>query len=265
MGQIKILTGWSHIGGSTTALINLTNLFNKAGYSAVLCGPHNYHVGKCESNYLKNVRIRPDDIVIAHFLPHLKSKPKVKKLVLTVHEKEMMKLKNISHNIYDKIHFLNKEQYQWHGVDCPHFICGNPHEDLKKSEIKPEKIAGVIGSIDKNKQTHVSIERALKDGMNEINLYGNIHDQDYFQVFVQPLIKKHPNKIKLIGYVDDKQNMYNSVSDVYLSSQSENASLVADECILTGVKFHGNDNIIVPKKILTNDQVLKKWVKELGL
>ena len=125
----------------------------------------------------------------------------------------------------------------------------------------PDKVAGIIGSIDENKQTHISIERAIKDGMNEIKLFGNITDHNYFNQYVKPLLS---NRIKMVGYAENKQAMYNTLSDVYLSSRSENASLVLDECKLTSTFFHGNDNI-VDGELVTNMEVLSTWMKELNL
>ena len=45
--MIKILTGYSEKGGSTTALINLTNKFNEANIDCTLYGPHNWHLNQC--------------------------------------------------------------------------------------------------------------------------------------------------------------------------------------------------------------------------
>ena len=269
MGQVKILSGWSHTGGSTPANINLTNALNERRVKAIFCGPHEWHLGKCESNYLKNVKVKPDDYFIMHYLPHVQTRPNVKKFILSVHEKEVMPLSRINWKIYDKVHFLNEAQYQWHqsqiDEEIPHFICGNAHEKLLPLQNKNlNKVAGIIGSIDPNKQTHKSIERALEDGMEKIIIFGNIHHKEYFDTQVKPLIDANIGKITTAGFVEDKNRIYDSVTDVYLSSLSENASLVADECQMTGVKFHGNQNIII-NKIMSNEKVVKIWKRELGL
>ena len=54
------------------------------------------------------------------------------------------------------------------------------------------------------------------------------------------------------------------MTDVYHSSLSENASLVYDECRLTDVTFHGNENI-VNQPIWSNLAILKLWVQQLEL
>jgi len=269
MGQVKILSGWSQTGGSTTANINLTNALNQRGINTVFCGPHEWHLGKCEANYLKNVKVKPDDYFIMHYLPYVQTRPDVKKFILSVHEKEVMPLSKINWKIYDKVHFLNEAQYQWHQAqideEIPYFICGNAHEKLLPLENKNiNNVAGIIGSIDRNKQTHESIERALNDGMHKIIIFGNIHDNDYFNTQVKPLIEMNGNKIVMAGFVEDKNKIYDTVTDVYLSSLSENASLVADECQMTGVKFHGNANISTPN-IMPNDEIVKIWKRELEL
>jgi len=58
--------------------------------------------------------------------------------------------------------------------------------------------------------------------------------------------------------------VYNTLTDVYHSSLSENASLVYDECRLTEVNFHGNENI-VNQPIWHNDAILKLWATQLEL
>jgi len=51
---------------------------------------------------------------------------------------------------------------------------------------------------------------------------------------------------------------------VYHSSLSENASLVSDECKLTDVSFHGNENII-EQSLWSNVGILKIWRDQLEL
>ena len=81
---------------------------------------------------------------------------------------------------------------------------------------------------------------------------------------MQPLLDEHSNTVKFIGYEDNKQKVYDTLTDVYHSSLSENASLVYDECKLTEVNFHGNENI-VDQPIWLNSAILKLWVQQLEL
>ena len=260
--KIKLLSNWSAIGGSTNAHIELVNMLNSKGYDCTFYGPHTYHLDKCKADLKENFKINSDDILIAHFID-LPYRPPIKKLILSLHEKDLYPLKQKNYKVFDKIHYLNKAQKDWHGVTHPHFICPNFHTFLKKNPKNVSKIAGIIGSIDRNKQVHKSILRALEDGMEAIYIYGTINDERYFVEFVKPLLDKHSNVV-LKGFIESKQDIYDSVSDVYMSSNSENASYVVDECIMTGTSYHLTSNIEVPVKILSNEDVFKIWEKELN-
>lgn len=263
--MIKIISGWSNPGGSTTAFINLCNLFNKNGYDCTFYGPHDWHLDKCSGDMLHHCHLKEDDTIIYHFLDVFRERPPVKKFVLSLHEKDLYNLNVKEHNMFDTIHFLNEEQIEWHGGKDKfknYFISPNTHDNLVPSPKLDLKVGGVIGTIDHNKQTHKSIERALNDGCERVHVYGSITDQSYYNNYVSKY-ETH-KKVCLHGFAGNKQNVYDSVTDVYQSSLSENASFVRDECILTNVNFHGNENI-VEQVILTNKDVLKIWVKELEL
>jgi hypothetical protein len=74
-----------------------------------------------------------------------------------------------------------------------------------------DKVAGVIGSIDENKQTHISIQRALDDGCEKVYVFGQVTDVYYYENYVKKLIDNnivvfygtHNNKctIRLEGYI----------------------------------------------------------------
>jgi hypothetical protein len=263
--MIKIVSGWSNPGGSTTAFINLCNLFNENGYDCTFYGPHSWHLDKCKSDNIQNIKLTSEDIIIYHFLDVFKIRPPVKKFVLSLHEKDLYRLSTKPVEIFDTIHFLNEEQVEWHDPQDELqdlFICPNAHDFLNPSTKKKERAAAIIGNVDENKQVHTSVRRALEDGHKYIYLYGNNHDPVYWDKFVQPLIDT-----KLVthkGFTTDKQSMYDSVTDVYHSSLSENASLVRDECIMTNVKFHGNENN-VDQVIWTNEEVMNEWIEVLEL
>ena len=52
---------------------------------------------------------------------------------------------------------------------------------------------------------------------------------------------------------------------VYLSSRSEVASLVKDECYSTGTEFRGNHATNNDTIEMTNEEVINKWLKVLEL
>ena len=84
--MIKIVSGYTDKGGSTTAFINLTNFLNENGVDCVFYGPHEWHLNKCKSSLMKDLVYDEDDIIISHFLD-LKERPNVKKVILSCHEK----------------------------------------------------------------------------------------------------------------------------------------------------------------------------------
>ena len=262
--MIKIISGWSDKGGSTFAFINLTNTLNEYGYDATFYGPHTWHLDKCKSGILDNsLTIDKDDKLICHFI-QLPNRPNASKVILSCHEKNIFEVSKIK-PYWDEIVFLNNKQRDYHSEYNGEFrIIPNLKEVLKKKENNTDskKIAGVIGSVDENKQTHVSIQRAFSEGYEKVYLFGNVTDPNYYEKYVKPLMNE--NVIEY-GFESDKQKIYDMVDAVFLSSKSEVASLVKDECESTGTKFYGNVATDHDVKELTNDEIIKEWIKVLGL
>lgn len=257
--MIKILTGWSNPGGSTISWINLTNELNKRGYSTCLYGPHNYHIDNCRGDFLACLKISNEDKIIVHFL-----KPQniiCKKYIFSSHEQNIFPVSKINYKICDKIHYVSQWQKEYHNIDYPNFIIPNIISSLKISENKPDKIFGIIGSIDANKNVHKSIERAINDGAKKIFIYGLIIDQNYFIHYIQPLMKKYGN-IELKGYCNDKQQIYDSISRVYQDSELESWGYIRAECAVTGTEFFGNKTTI-NQEIWDTNKIIQKWLEEL--
>lgn len=262
--MIKIISGWSEKGGSTFAFVRLTNALNEAGYETIFYGPHDWHMDKCKSDKLANFKPNKDDIVIAHFL-RLPNKLNVKKTILCCHEKNLFEVAQVQ-KYWDIAVFLNKKQQMYHkGYFGRYEIIPNLKEVLvnKDKDVDVEKIAGVIGSIDENKQTHISIQRALSSGYDKVILFGTINDRSYYDAYVKPLIDG--DTVIEYGFISDKQKMYDMIGATFMSSKSEVASLVKDECESTGTKFFGNDATIHDGEILSNEEIIEKWVKLLEL
>ena len=93
-------------------------------------------------------------------------------------------------------------------------------------------------------------------------LFGNVTDPNYYNNFVKPLIDEN---VVEKGFISNKQKIYDEVEAVYLSSHSEVASLVKDECETTGTKFYGSKATEHDVINLTNDEIIKEWVKILEL
>jgi len=258
--MIKIATGFSHGGGSTIAHINLVNELNKLNIEAKLYGPHDWHLNKCNSDLLQNFKINNSDIVLIHFL-NINFRPDCKKFILSCHETKLFPLKELPHEHYDLVHFVSDFQKNWHNITHKNVIIP-PITYAVNWLGKKTNCAGVIGSIDPNKRTHLSIERALLDGYQKVLLFGNISDHTYFFSFIQPFIKS--GKAIMVGHLDNKELMYNSVDKVYHSSIIECCPLVKAECILSGIPYSEldplpNDNPSLPQDIIT------KWLNVFNL
>ena len=255
---IKIASGWSEKGGSTSALIDLTNELNKQGHDATFFGPHRWHLDKCKSDLLDNISLSENDVLICHFLK-LPSRPNVKKVILHCHEKWWFKVGEIK-QYWDTVVFLHDKHREYHNDYLGEY---NIIPNLKPNLISKDKpeldlVAGVIGSIEDRKQTHTSIQRAINDGCEKIIIYGHISDQHYYDTLVKPLLN---DNIQVIGFTTDKQSMYDSIGRVYHSSKGEVACLVKDECFLTNTKFFGNEETDNEVSTLSNDEIINEWVK----
>ena len=253
------------MGGSTEAFINLTNLFNKNGYECCLYGSDKFPAKRCNFKFISEFDLNKNDILISHFinptnlLLFLKKTPQ--KHILSCHETELFQLKNLNYKVYDKIHFVSMWQKEWHNIDCPNFICSNIIDPKLKNEKKNlnKKVGAVIGSIDLNKQTHICIEKALEDGCENVLLFGAITDSNYFENKIKSLLNE---KILYLGIMEDKQRMYNSVTDVYNYSLKETFGLVQGECIKTGTNYHSNFSNY---HYMSEEKILNTWLKEFDL
>lgn len=257
--KVKIVSGWSDKGGSTQALINLTNLLNESGYDATFYGPHTWHLDKCKAELYdsKNFVVDGNDRLIMHFIaPPVR--PNAGVVILACHEKNLFEVSNIN-KFWDVAVFLNEKHKDYHnGYNGPYEIIPNLKTQLKPSDKTGlEKIAGIIGSFDENKQTHISIERALADGCDKVYLFGEPYGV-YYENMVKPLLN---DKVILKGFLENKQEMYDMIGRVYHSSKSEVACLVKDECYMTNTAFYGNENTDHEVSSLTNKQIINKWIK----
>ena len=261
--MIKIISGYSEKGGSTTAFINLTNAFNERGFDCTFYGPHDWHLDKCKSDKIQACVLGEEDVVISHFLK-LKKRPDVKKIVLSCHEKWWFDVGGIK-QYWDSVVFLHQQHRDYHFKYKNNYVLiPNLKENLVPTE-KPqfEKIAGVIGSIESRKQTHISIERALADGCEQVYVIGSIGDRNYYDQFVRNKIDNF--KVFLVPYQTNKQRMYDRLGRVYHSSNGEVACLVKDECYLTNTKFFGNEETENKVSILNNDEIIDLWKNVLNI
>lgn len=258
--KIKIVSGWSNRGGSTVAFIRLTNFLNQAGYDTTFYGPHEWHLDKCNSDKIQNLQIEKNDTLITHFLA-LESRPPANKVILSCHEKNLFEVGKIK-PFWDEVVFLNEGHREYHiEYNGSYTIIPNLKEELlKKDKTGLEKIAGIIGSMDDNKQVHISIQRALNDGCEKVYLFGE-PSGPYFEHYVKPLLSE---QVIVKGFFENKQEMYDMIGCVYHSSKSEVATLVKDECETTGTIFNGNFATNNPPVMLTNEEIINKWIEILN-
>jgi hypothetical protein len=262
--NVKIITGYSERGGSTVALINLTNYFNQNGINCTMYGPHDWYIDKCKSDNLRNLKLEKEDKIITHFL-QLKERPKVDKVLLTIHEKDWFPVGKIF-CYWDEAIFLHEEHRKFHSdYNGKSRLIPNLKEKLIKGNKKlgVENVCGIIGTIENRKQTHKSIKRALEDGCEKIILFGKIGDDNYFKTYVSPYLTD--SRIVHYGFTDNKQDMYDSIGKVYHSSLAEVACLVKDECYLTDTQFFGNEETQHIVSDLNNNQILDLWKIALNI
>jgi hypothetical protein len=263
--KIVIYSSWTNPGGSTTAMILLTNALNEAGYETIFCGPHTWHLDKCKSEQTNSkLKLNPEDTLIAHFTDKIKFRPPIKNVILSCHEQNIFPLKNINYKVFDKIHFVSEHQRQYHNIDHPSFIIPNILDDLKANPKPTKKVAGIIGSIDKNKNVHISIQRALNDNCDEVLIFGNITDPVYYETQVKSLIDG--KKVKYVGYMNDKQKMYDMISHLYISSEMECLPYVIGECKLTNTIVCGIEgkNYLNSHYEFDNNRIVQKWLQEIN-
>ena len=295
--MIKIVTGSSVPIGSTVALVNLCNQFNLRGHNCILYGPDNWHIDKCVSAKLHDFHPSAGDIIILNnikifslsdlhnirnrhktfgdsnwytsildltrkFLSRIESSGNMK-LILSCQSHDSFSIKTLNYAMFNKLHYLSESQWNDYKIDRPHFVAPNFVEELSVSQQKPDRVAGIIGSIRKENGTALSIERAFQDGMEKVIVYGYLLDPIYYYQNVDPLTKKYTAKIKFAGLIDNKQSIYDSISDVYCSIRKP-WSMVKRECLLTNTRYHGPDPSN-EKKTMTNDEIYKVWMNEMGL
>jgi hypothetical protein len=255
--MVKIVSGYTDKGGSTTAFINLTNFLNQNGIDCALYGKQTWHLDKCKSGTFQDLVYNEDDNVIFHFLD-LKERPNIKKAILSCHEKWWFPVGKIK-QYWDTVVFLHDKHREYHSdYNGDYVIIPNLKENLSPSDKSIVKnIAGIVGTIEDRKQTHVSIQRALKERCEKIYLFGHIGDQNYFNNYVKPLLI--PNRVIHFGHTTNKQEMYDMVGKIYHSSKGEVACLVKDECYLTNTEFFGNEETENEVSKLTNVEVLNLW------
>lgn len=258
--MIKIISGFSSMGGSTEAFINLTNSLNEKGYETCFYGPHEYHLDKCNSKLIKEISFKGSDIFICHYTKDI---PFIgKKKIFSCHErKNFFNLNDIVDEL-DVVHFVSEQQKNEHSLNIDSFVLPNIIQDIKIIDKPNIKVGGIIGTIFPTKNTHVSILEALKDGCEKVLIYGNIGHENYFKEYILPLVDN--KKVFYCGWVIDKSKIYSSLTDVYHYSQTETWGYIEGECYVTGTNFHKSENL-KNFSFMKNEDIINKWINIINI
>lgn len=268
--DVAIVTGWSNPGGSTESYINLTNALNDSGISTIMLGPHTYHIDKCNGGTLEAFQTTKAKNVIWHFLKMSnQSFDHISKsnIILSCHEHDLNRVfYKYCTGMFNHFHFVSESQKQYHlEKDDPkddlsiHVIPNILDPNLKKLYVGiVGKVGGVIGSIDRHKRTHLSIQKALDDGCDKVRVFGKDTDLEYHLEMVDPLLKDP--RVHWHGVIDDKSKMYASITDVYHYSLSETWGYIKAECQYLKIPFHSNNE--TPIDLKSSEDIVNSW-KEL--
>jgi len=293
---IKIVSGSGVPGGSAVALATLCNEFNARGFQSIFYGPGRWHLDKCRSGPLSGFCPESGDTVIVHgirfssgselhdvgaavskrdrragvsllkdlFLRFLdrRGNPENVRLILTWRGDEPFPFRRSTGAIFDKIHFPGEGCRPPRDIGRPWFVCSDFTEMSLHPVSKQENIAGIIGSIREENRPDLCIERAIRDGMKTVVLFGYLADPVYYYSRIEPLTRSHPCKIQFAGFLDDKQEMYRRISDVYRFAGAP-WDPVRRECMLTGTRYHGPDP--ASGHPMNNEDIFSVWKRELGL
>lgn len=297
--MIKIISGCSYPAGDILALVNLCNEFNARGLACIFYGPDNWHVDKCKSGMLEEFSPETGDIIIVNDVPlwspgelahvnPLVKRNRRKQFLATLQEvsKKYLPARGSSNykllltvqggkahpsiffrlSRFHKIHFTapaDNVLKRFFRMAYPTFVAPNFSNALNKSECKPVKIGGIIGSIKKSNNIVAAIEHAFLDGMEKVIIFGSVKDPQYYYGKIEPLMTKYRGQIKYAGFMDDRQRMYDAVSDVY-SAINKPWSVVRHECAMTHTRFHA-PGLSDTENRISNDQIFEIWKKELSL
>jgi hypothetical protein len=254
--MIRIVSGWSGPGGSTLSNIALCNLFNAHGLDCVFYGKQDYHLTRCRAGRSADFRCEPDDRLIVHFT-RWTERPAARRVVLSCHEKDLFRVRSLRARFWDVVHFVSASQRTWQRAAPPSVVIPVLVPELRAKPRSRAETAGVIGSIDAVKQTHVSIKRALEQGFARVLVYGRISEVAYYRAEVKPL-RRDP-RVRLMGHCDDRQAMYDSIDVVFHSSRSETFNLVRVECERAGVRYEGLASADTDAEHWAPERILAAW------
>jgi hypothetical protein len=204
----------------------------------------------------------PDDVVVYHYLD-ADRRPSCRKFFLFLHETNLydLRLKDVS--FFDEVLFSSESQRAWHGANggtivpnvMDDLVCGSIHNPPNKN------VAGVVGHVHPIKSTHVSILRALEDGMDRVHVYGPAYPP-YFDEQIRPMLSE---RVVYKGFYEPERRMeiYNDFDVLYHFGEYESACLVLGECRILGKKVV-KCGALMDYDFYSKEQILEIWKSLLG-
>jgi len=260
---VKFLTGYSGYGGSTICLLDHCKLLDSAGIDAHLYGPQDWHLSRYGKSMMScDFKALPDDVVVYHYLD-ADRRPSCRKFFLFLHETNLydLRLKDVS--FFDEVLFSSESQRAWHGANggtivpnvMDDLVCGSIHNPPNKN------VAGVVGHVHPIKSTHVSILRALEDGMDRVHVYGPAYPP-YFDEQIRPMLSE---RVVYKGFYEPERRMeiYNDFDVLYHFGEYESACLVLGECRILGKKVV-KCGALMDYDFYSKEQILEIWKSLLG-
>jgi hypothetical protein len=212
----------------------------------------------CNFGHIGSALVGKNDFLITHFIDH-PHKIACRKHILSCHERRAMFPSSELHSTsnWDIVQFVSEHQKKEHALSRPSVVI--PPMVQKIKWVSPQNgVFGIIGSIDAHKQPHVAIQKAFEDGADEIRLYGEVTDQEYFDEHMAESVLD--GRIKMMNHEDDKEVMYGAVERVYHASKSETYGMVEAECALAGIPFYGPSSDPI---VLSDEEILERWKEVL--
>lgn len=255
--KVKFVTGFGSFGGSTVALLEHCRLLEEHGFEVFLYADGSWHMDRFRgSKKISEFYPEKDDIVVFHHLSP-KVRPKCRRSILYVHEKSLWPIKGRSLLSFDVVAYVSDDQFKFHGV--PGVVVPNPvgrMVDPSRHHPPGRNIAGVVGTIQKRKRQHVSIERALADGREKVLLFGDF-EESYFREKVEPMLSE---RVVYMGMCDpeNRMEMYNSFDYLYMFSEEESASLALGECRILGKDVFKSEEV-VEYELAEDAEIVAVW------
>jgi len=266
---IKFVTGYSGCGGSTVCLLEHCKLLDSAGFDVFFYGDQDWHLTRYRnSRRMSEFSVSSEDVIIYHYI-HADHRPNCSKFLLFLQETSLYDLRTVDRSLpntflrpnvsfFDEILFVSESHRSWHGFQEGRIVPNFISHLVDKSAHRPpdQNIAGVVGHVHPIKNSHVSIQRALEDGVSMVKIYGPAYPP-YFDQEIRPLLS---DRVIYMGHYEPERRMemYNEFDVLYHFGEYESACLVLGECRIIGKSVVKCD-ALKDYDIRTEQEILQIW------